>query len=208
MIPGPDFRTGDHRFWGLIPGGASSLGVWREALPWWTGYALHVRESWTVFSGLAGVDGEPAMEKVAISPARMMGIIRFGFFLAGVMMIFVAIMIAPQTHVPVDPTIEGIITVLGLGAVFLGFFMPKMLRVSAKREREGQTESAALLRWLRDNLFGLVCIFASNVFAFVLHFLRARAGFVELLFGVGMISLLLWRPETPPVADGESLKQI
>jgi len=148
------------------------------------------------------------MEKVAISPARIMGIIRFGFFLAGVVMIFVTIMIPPQTHVPVDPTIEGIITVLGLGAVFLGFFMPKMLRLSAKREREGQTESAALNAWFRDHLFGLVCIYLSIVFAFVLHFLRARAGFVELLFGVGMISLLLWRPETPPATDGENLKQI
>lgn len=144
------------------------------------------------------------MEKVAIPPARAMRILWFGFVLAGVMLIYIVITIPDRAPRPMGPAVEVILTVAALVAVALGFFMPQILRRSAMRARQGQTGTAALNAWFRDNLVGLAWVYSCNVFAFVLHFFRARAGLVESLFGVGMISLLLWRPGTPPGVEGVS----
>jgi hypothetical protein len=140
------------------------------------------------------------MEKVAIPPERVMRLIWFGFLLSAAMLIYIVVKIPVQAPMSIGPTVAIILASVALVAVVLGFFMPRILRRAARRAREGQTGSAALNAWFRDNLIGLAWIYSCNVFAFVLHFFRARAGFVELLFGVGMISLLLWRPGTPPDA--------
>lgn len=138
------------------------------------------------------------MEKVAIPPARLMRIIWFGFVLSGVMLIYIAVMIPTQAREPMGPVVETLLLVVALAAVALGFFMPRILRRAGRRAREGQTGSAAMTAWFRDNFAGLSWIYSCNVFAFALHFFKGRVGFVELSFGVGMISLLLWQPEAPP----------
>lgn len=138
------------------------------------------------------------MEKVAIPAARVMRIVWFGFVLSGVMLIYVAVTIPVQAPRPMRPAVEVILAIVALVAVVLGFFMPQILRRSAKQARQGQTEPVALNTWFRDNLVGLGWIYACNVFAFILHFFHARAGLVDLLFGVGMIALLMFRPGTPP----------
>ena len=144
-------------------------------------------------------EGEFIVEKVAIPPARVMRIIWFGFVLSGVMLIYVVVTIPDQVREPMGPIVEVLLMVVALVAVALGFFMPRILRRAAGRTREGQTGSAALTAWFRDNLIGLGWIYSCNVFAFILHFFRARVDLVEVLFGIGMISLLLWQPEAPPV---------
>lgn len=148
------------------------------------------------------------MEKVAISPERILGIFRFGFVLGGAMMIFVTIMIPRQAQNPPNPMIELILTGVGLFAVFLGFLMPRLMRSAAMRAGRAQTGPDALNSWLSGNLAGLAWIFSCNLFAVVLHFLGAKTGLVELLFGVGMVSLLAWRGTAPPAADGENRTQM
>ena len=149
------------------------------------------------------------MEKVAVTPARLMRFIWLSFVSAGVMFIYIAFTIPAQGKNTAGPAVETVITVVALVVVLLGFFMPRILRWSAKRAREGQTGSAALKTWFTNNLVGLAWIYSCNLFAMVLHFLRARVGLVAFLFGVGMISLLLWRPGTPPdCAEKEGFTQI
>ena len=141
------------------------------------------------------------MEKVAIPPARVMRIIWFGFVLSGAMLIYIVVTIPAQVSDPMGPVVQIILVISALVAVVLGFLMPRILRRAARRAREGQTESVALHAWFRDDLIGLAWIYSCNIFAFILHFFRSQAGLVELLFGVGMVSLLLWQPGTPPTAS-------
>lgn len=145
------------------------------------------------------------MEEVAIPSARVMRIIWFGFVLAGVMLIYIVIAIPAQAPRPMDPTVALGLTIIALVDVALGFFMPRILRRFAKQARQGLTRSAALNAWFRDNLIGLTWVYSCNLFAFALHFIGARAGLVELLFGVGMTSLLLWRPSAPPAGEPGTL---
>jgi hypothetical protein len=147
------------------------------------------------------------MEKVAIAPARVMRIVWFGFILAGIMMINVALTIPPQASDSVHPAFEVAIAVAALVDVVLGLFMRRFLARFARPVPGRNAESAAMNRWFSGNVASLAIIFSCNLFAFVLHTLRARGGLVELLFGVGMISLLLWRPGTPPVAEAGNLPQ-
>lgn len=134
-----------------------------------------------------------------IPPARVMRIIWFGFVLSGVMLIYIVVTIPDRAPGPMGSATQVILTLVALAAVFLGFLMPRILRRDARRAREGRTGPVALNAWFRDNLIGLAWIYSCNLFAFILHFFRAQVGLIELLFAVGMISLLLWQPGTPPV---------
>lgn len=145
------------------------------------------------------------MEKVVIAPARVMRIVWFGFVLAGVMIIYVALTIPSQAANSVDPTIEVAIAAVALVDVVLGFLARGVLARLAKPAPGGSGESAALNRWFSGSMVSLAFIFSCNLFAFVLHMLKARVRLVELLFGVGMISLLLWRPGEPPEAEAGNL---
>lgn len=143
------------------------------------------------------------MEKVAIPPARVMRILWFGFVLAGFMFIYIAIVVPIPATSKVQPAIEVCIAALALVDVVLGFFVRKLparfLRpVPVPGNDAG---SVAISRWLSGNMVSLAFIFSCNVFAVALRMTRARVGLVELLFGVGMTSLLLWQPGTPPTAD-------
>jgi hypothetical protein len=50
------------------------------------------------------------------------------------------------------------------------------------------------------NVCSLICLYSCMLLGFVLYILRARVVLVELLFGVAMISLLFWRPGSPPTS--------
>jgi hypothetical protein len=143
--------------------------------------------------------GERPMGSAAIKPARVMRIIRSGFVFAGVMLIYVAMTIPAQAPRPIKPLAEMTITLMALADVALGFFSPRLLMLLAMREVRSGPEIAAMSGWLMGNVVGLAFIFSCNLFAMVLHFVGAQAEFVALLFGVGMISLLVWRPGEPPV---------
>lgn len=142
------------------------------------------------------------MEKVAIAPARVIRIIWFGFVLAGVTIIFGAMTVPVQTTNALDPTAEMAIAIVALSDVALAFFARRFLARLARVAPGSSVESAEMNRWFLGNVASLAIIFSCNLLAFVLHMLRARGELVELLFGAGMISLLLWRPGTPPEADG------
>ncbi len=146
-------------------------------------------------------EGELTVEKVAIPPARVMRIIWFGFVLSGVMLIYIVVTIPDRAPGPMGPAVQIVLTVVALAAVALGFVMPRILRRAAGRARERQRGPSALNAWFRDNLVGLAWIYSCNLFAFVLHFFRARVGLVEILFAIGMISLLLWQPGSPPLLE-------
>ena len=147
------------------------------------------------------------MEKVMIPPARVMRIIWFGFVLSGVMLIYIVVTIPDRAPGPMGSAMQIILTLVALAAVSMGFLMPRILRRAARRAREGQTGPAALNVWFRDNLIGLAWIYSCNLFAFILHFFRAQVGLIELLFGVGMISLLLWQPGSPPGAQRGKIRR-
>jgi hypothetical protein len=141
------------------------------------------------------------MENAPINPARVMQIIRGGFVFGGVMLIYVAMTIPAQAPRPIEPMAERMIALMALADVVLGFLAPRLLMRLAQREVRSGPEIAAMSGWLMGNVVGLAFIFSCNLFAMVLHFVGAQGEFVALLFGVGMISLLVWRPGKPPVVE-------
>ena len=147
------------------------------------------------------------MKKRAIPPTRVMRLIWFGFVLSGVMLIYVEVTIPVRATNTAEPAVELAIAIQALLDVLLGFFARRFLARFARPLPGGNVGSVAINRWFSGNLVSLALIYSCNLFAFALHMLRARPRLVEFLFGVGMISLLLWRPGTPPIPKAGDLPQ-
>lgn len=130
-----------------------------------------------------------------------MRIIWFGFVLSAVMLIYLVFVLPVRTPETAGITVETGITVVALVDVALGFLAQRFMARFTKPLSEGRQPATALNAWLSRNLVSIACIYSCILFAFVLHMLGARAGLVEFLFAVGMISLLLWQPGTPPVVQ-------
>lgn len=128
-----------------------------------------------------------------------MRMIWFGFVLSGVMLIYVVFVVPVRTPDNADAAIEIGMTMIALVDVVLGFLAQRFLARIAKPVPEGRQGNAELNAWLSRNVASLALIYSCNLFAFALHMLRAGSDLVDVLFGVGMISLLLWQPGTPPV---------
>lgn len=130
-----------------------------------------------------------------------MRIIWFGFVLSAVMLIYLAFVLPVRTPETAGIAVETGITVVALVDVALGFLAQRFMARFAKPLPEVRQRTTALNAWLSRNLVSIAFIYSCILFAFVLHMLGARSELVEVLFSVGMISLLLWQPGRPPVLE-------
>jgi hypothetical protein len=140
-----------------------------------------------------------------VSAQRALGIVRvlkLSFLVAGAMFIFLVIRIPARPATAPSSAVEIAISVVALMCVVAGFFVPTLIRMPAAPRLPGNSTSAPPInQWFARCILSLAFLDACNIFAVVLHFLGARVQFVELVFAIGMLSLIFWSPGTPPSAD-------
>jgi hypothetical protein len=136
------------------------------------------------------------------SQERSIRTAKYGLIAVGLAMIFAMIKIPVKYKTAADPTVGYAVTAIALIDLTLGLLArPLLIRLAGSR---GQlSKSTPLQRWMIANICSLICLYSCMLFGFVLYILRARVILVELLFGASLISLLFWRPGTPP--NGEKM---
>jgi len=149
----------------------------------------------------------PQAELTSSSVLRRIQFIKLGFILFGVLLIYLAAKVPPAGSANLSPTIELAITFMAITDVACGFWLAKWLISNVNRGGASKPQSAVAMRWRSAQVAGLSCISACNLFAFVLHMFNGRQPFIVLLFAVGMLSLIIWNPGTPPTESDRRILQ-
>jgi hypothetical protein len=133
------------------------------------------------------------------SQERAIRTAKYIFIAVGLVMIFAMIKIPVKYTTAADPAAGYAITAIALIDLTIGLLgRPFFVRFAGYR---GQSAKPTPLgRWMIANVCSLICLYSCMLLGFVLYILRARVVLVELLFGVAMISLLFWRPGSPPTS--------
>ncbi len=126
-----------------------------------------------------------------------MRIMKFSFFVAGLLFLYVAVKVPANSPAHVAPAFEFAITAMGLAAVVAAFMLPRFLANAAKNKAQSSSTSTPIQQWFSRNVLALAFLESCTLYGVVLHFVGARVQFVAVLFTVGLTSLLLWTPEAP-----------
>jgi hypothetical protein len=127
-------------------------------------------------------------------------VMKLAFLVSGLMMIGVAIRVPAHAQQTVGPAFEWAITVLAIADDVLGLYGRRFFGWIARRAPLLEAGASPLSRWMTANVFSLAFMESCILFGIFLHFVGARPWSAKLLFGVGIVSLLLWGPGTPPSA--------
>jgi hypothetical protein len=132
---------------------------------------------------------------------------RICFVVYAVLLIYLVIKLPAQPQAPPNPAFEWVVTALALFDIVAGFYAPRALRWMAKRSPQTALQSTPAKQWMAANIVSLSLFISCGLFGLVLHFVGARIRFVEILLGVSLVSLIFWRPGTPPAENEGNLIQ-
>jgi divalent metal cation (Fe/Co/Zn/Cd) transporter len=151
--------------------------------------------------------GKTLMESKVQSPALVVLVIRIAFIVSGFLYFYVAMKFVSQAQQPVTSTFQLAIAIVAFTCVILGFSARRLFARPAESPAEKAPTSIQLKRWMTTSVISLAFFEACILFGFVLHVLGAPLWRVELLFGAGIASMLIWSPGTPPDAAPGNLSQ-
>jgi len=142
------------------------------------------------------------------SPERVIQIMRICFVVYAILLIYLVIKLPAQPQAPPIPAFEWAVMYLALFDVVAGFYAPRVLRWMARRSPQTTLPSTPAKQWMAANIVSLSLFISCGLFGRVLHFVGARVLFVEILLGVSLASLILWRPGTPLTENEGNSMQI
>jgi hypothetical protein len=152
-------------------------------------------------------EGGMTMDASAQQALRIVRILKWSFILAGVMFIYLVVRIPAHAKTTPSTVFELMMSVIALVCVTAGFFIPKILPTPATPPLLNNSASAPVKRWFTLCIMSLAYFDACNLLAVVMHFIGARVRIVELIFTIGMLSLIFWNPGTPPTAEKSMIVQ-
>jgi F0F1-type ATP synthase membrane subunit c/vacuolar-type H+-ATPase subunit K len=141
------------------------------------------------------------MENLVQSPALVMRVIKIAFIVSGFLYFYVAMKFTSQAQQPVTSAVQLAITIVAFTCVIFGFSTRSLFARPAESSAEKMPASTERGRWMTTSIISLAFFEACILFGFVLHVLGAPLWRVELLFGAGIASMLLWSPGKPPGAE-------
>lgn len=144
------------------------------------------------------------MENRVQSPAFIMRVIRIAFFVSGILYFYVAMKFISKAQQPVTSAFQLAITIVAFTCIAIGFLVPRFVFRSPESTYQGNPALPLLKRWMLKSIMSLAFFEACILFGFVLHVLGAPMWRVELLFGAGIASMLIWSPgPLPGTESGE-----
>jgi hypothetical protein len=132
---------------------------------------------------------------------------RICFIVYALLLIYLAFKLPAQPQVPPNAAFEWTVTALALFDTVAGFYAPRVLQWMARRSPQAVPRATPAKLWMSARIVSLSLFISCGLFGLVLHFVGARVQFVEILLGVSLISLILWRPGTPPAENDGNLIQ-
>jgi hypothetical protein len=129
-----------------------------------------------------------------ISQLRIMQFV----MIVSVLFIFFISRSLPVPSLSADPSMQWAIVVCAIASGVSGFILQRiLLRASGQASRSPQA-STPLARWRIGHMVRFATAESVALFGFVLRSLGASSTFVYLLFGGGMLLLVLWQPGALP----------
>jgi len=142
------------------------------------------------------------MGSTAKAAQRLVQTLKFSFIVAGALFVFVTYKVPAKGQHPADPTMALVISLIALADVAIGFLAPQFLVRSNRSSSGASSLQTPTQQWFARCVLSLAFFQSCNLFAVVLHFVHANSSFVEVLFAVGMLSMIVWSPGTPPGGEG------
>jgi hypothetical protein len=141
------------------------------------------------------------------APERVIQIMRICFVVYAILLTYLVIKMPAQPQAPPNPAFEWFVTGLALFDIAAGFYARRVLRWMVKRSPQSAPKPPPAKQWMTANILSLALFISCGLFGLVLHFVGADVRFVEILLGVCLASLILWRPGTPPAENEGNLIQ-
>jgi hypothetical protein len=128
-------------------------------------------------------------------------VMKLAFLVSALLFAYVAIKVPTQPQPSPSPAVEWTITTFAIIDDLIGLNGRRFYLWIAKRASENSLAATPLGRWMTANVMSLAFMESCILFGMVLHFIGANLRLVQLLFVVGILSLLFWSPGTPPTAS-------
>jgi len=145
--------------------------------------------------------------ETAIKASRIIRIMKICFLVYGASLILVVYRVPAKVRHPPNSSFELAISLVAIVNVALGFFPPQFLSKLTARSSASQRASTPLQLWMTRSVSSMALFLSCVLFGLVLHFVGAQLHLVELLFTVGLLSLLFWSPGTPPGTEDEAINR-
>ena len=147
------------------------------------------------------------MEAKAQSLALIMRLLKLAFIVSGFLYFYMVKTIPSHAQRPVSGTIELALTIVAFMCIVVGYLVPRFVFRAAESRYQSNPALTPQKRWLTKGIMSLAYFEACILIGFALHLLGAPMRWVELLFGVGIVSMLFWSPGTPPTAENGEFPQ-
>lgn len=134
-------------------------------------------------------------------PQRSMNIIRLCIVVYGIFLIYLVFKLPVHPETLPTPTFELFVTSIALFDVVVGFYSRRVLRWIASRSPQRTPPPSPVRQWFAANILSLAFFISCMLFGLVLHFVGARPKLTYLLLGVGLASLIVWRPGIPSIEN-------
>lgn len=129
---------------------------------------------------------------------------RLCFVVSAALFLYMIVKIIPGGTQPPSPAFETAITVVALGAVVLGFILPRTLLTRSQRATENANRVAPLQFWVTRNVLGFAFLEACSLFGIVLHIMGADLWRSELLIGIGIVATVFFSAGEAPADEDNS----
>ncbi len=129
---------------------------------------------------------------------------RLFFVVSAFLFLYMILKVLPGGAQPPSPAFETAITIMALGAVVMGFVLPRVLAGRAKRTTGSVTQSAQLQFWVMRSVLGFAFMEACSLFSIVLHVMGANLWRSELLIGIGIVATVFFSAGEAPADESDS----
>ena len=167
-----------------------------------------MRESLDSPKSLGSLSKRLRKDESVNSPERVIKIVRICFVVYVLLLIYRVLKFPVQPQLSPNSAFEWIVTALALFDVVAGFYAARVLQWMVRRVPQTAPQPTPAKQWMTTSIISLALFISCGLFGLVLHFVGSRDQFAEILLGVSLASLILWRPGTPPKEIEKNLTQI
>jgi hypothetical protein len=119
-------------------------------------------------------------------------------FIVSALLFYLICRMTPSPAQSVSAPARWVILLLAFTNGFFGFILQRMLRHAPNRFFPAAQDSTPLARWRAGHILRFATAEAVVLFGLALHSLGGSSLLVNVLFGSGLLLMLLWRPGPVP----------
>jgi hypothetical protein len=126
---------------------------------------------------------------------------RICFVVSAFLFLYMILKVLPGGTRSPTPAFETALTVVALGAVVMGFVLPRMLAARSQRTTGNANHASPLQFWVLRSVMGFAFIEACSLFGVALHAMGADLRRSELLIGIGIVATVFFSAGEAPADE-------